>query len=143
MAVKEYPARAAEVTSGELLEAGLESLQKSLEKLKLWSSRGPSKSLGPWGVGQISVGFRSGDRRPLSCGFSQIAEDEMLESSLKLDDALTALDLALFTFRDHNHPSVFLLLKSAFFEETNRRMISGICGCRQLLQPHACPVQFL
>ena len=60
----------------------------------------------------------------------------MSEASLELEDALTAIVLALFSFRNYNHPPVFLLLESAFFEETDRRTISGIRGCRQLLQPH-------
>ena len=72
------------------------------------------------------MGFCPEDHRPAVKSFSQIADGRMSEASLKLDDALAAVTFALFTFRDHKHPSILLLLDFAFFEKADCSMVSGI-----------------
>ena len=103
-------------------------------KVGTWKSQSLDlRFQGPWGVGQISVGFRPEDRRPAVKSFSQIAEGGMSETSLKLDDVLSAVTFALFTFRNHHHPTALLLFESCFLKKTDRSLISGIRRCRQLL----------
>jgi len=43
-----------------------------------------------------------------------------------LDDALSAVNFAFFTFRDHKHPTILLSLDSPFFEMADCSMVSGI-----------------